>query len=318
MQNENLIQNHSNLSEDHTSVHSSNVEQYKYTGYGYIAAVVAIWVCSSFVIQFVESDSVSPFSLTVLSSCSFTILLVFDYIKDLFSKETKEKTEKDNSFRLSVEVFPIWFFANYFYNLSLTCTGVTSSTVLSSTSSMFTYIISLLMKSEEGSVFKLIGVLVSFVGITLTSVDNSSVEEKDSFVGNIFAILSAILYGVYSVYFKIRLREDSEVSKVFGYIGLLSSVVLLPIVVLFERFRVGLLLSSVELIFLNSLFNNVIGDVLWAKAVVYTSPTIVTVGICFTIPLTGVLDVLINSVEFSNKAIYGSLCVIVGFLCSTQ
>ena len=68
---------------------------------------------------------------------------------------------------LSFTFCMFWFFSNYFYNYGLVSTTVSSSTVLSNTSSIFVYLISLIFLKERFHIIKAIFVLVSFGGIII-------------------------------------------------------------------------------------------------------------------------------------------------------
>ena len=60
---------------------------------------------------------------------------------------------------------PLWFGANYFFNLSLGLTSVASNTILSTTSCIFTLILSIIVLKESPELLKFVAVLVSFGGI---------------------------------------------------------------------------------------------------------------------------------------------------------
>ncbi len=68
----------------------------------------------------------------------------------------------------SISVCIAWFAANYVYNLSLLYTSVSSSTILSSTSSFFTFVISAVFIGERASAMKLIGVALTSVATFLS------------------------------------------------------------------------------------------------------------------------------------------------------
>jgi solute carrier family 35 protein F5 len=68
---------------------------------------------------------------------------------------------------LSFTFCMFWFFSNYFYNLGLVTTSVSSSTVLSNTSSIFVYIIALVFLKERLNPIKAIFVIASFGGIVI-------------------------------------------------------------------------------------------------------------------------------------------------------
>ena len=61
------------------------------------------------------------------------------------------------------------------------------------------------------------------------------------------------------------------------------------------------------------MFDQVISDYIWARAVVLTSPTVATVGMSITIPLAILSDLLIHSIVPNLVAIIGSIFVIGGF-----
>ncbi len=70
---------------------------------------------------------------------------------------------------ISLEFSFLWFLANYFVAACLEYTSVASSTILTSTSSIFTLIFGALFHIEAFTVKKLVGVLASFTGIVLIS-----------------------------------------------------------------------------------------------------------------------------------------------------
>jgi hypothetical protein len=84
--------------------------------------------------------------------------------------------EVKSTARVSLEFALLWFGSNYFYNLGLDKTAVSSSTVLANTSSIFVYIFSLiLMGGHKFSLIKVAVVTLSFSGIMLiTLTDDSS------------------------------------------------------------------------------------------------------------------------------------------------
>jgi len=76
---------------------------------------------------------------------------------------------------LSLEFCMLWFLANYLVAACLEYTSVASSTILTSTSSIWTLIFGVLFRVEGFSYKKLIGVLASLAGIVLiSSVDLSA------------------------------------------------------------------------------------------------------------------------------------------------
>ena len=70
--------------------------------------------------------------------------------------------------KISLIVCPIWFLANWTYNQSLSMTSVTSSTIISTTSSLFSFIGSVWFTGEEFTYTKLGGALLCPPATTTT------------------------------------------------------------------------------------------------------------------------------------------------------
>lgn len=85
---------------------------------------------------------------------------------------------------LSLEFCLLWFLANYLVSACLEYTSVASSTILTSTSSIWTLIFGAFARVEHFSYKKLVGVFASLVGIVLISSVDLSSENNDEHRGN--------------------------------------------------------------------------------------------------------------------------------------
>lgn len=145
--------------------------------------------------------------------------------------------------KLSLEFSLLWFAANYLVAACLEYTSVASSTILTSTSSIWTLIFGAIMRVEHFSYRKLIGVLASLAGIILiSSVDLSGKdndENRGNFphksqgeiaVGDAMAFGSAIMYGLYAIVMKKRIGSEDRVDMplFFGLVGFFNVVFLWP------------------------------------------------------------------------------------------
>ncbi|KAI9887829.1 MAG: hypothetical protein M1823_000351 [Watsoniomyces obsoletus] len=144
--------------------------------------------------------------------------------------------------KLSIEFSTLWFAANYSAAACLEFTTVGSATILTSTSSIWTLIFGSLMGVESFSYRKLLGVLSSVTGIILiSSVDLSGSTDqhrgnfphksiKELLIGDILALLSAVIYGFYTVLMKKRIGNESRVDVLlfFALVGLSNLLLLWP------------------------------------------------------------------------------------------
>ena len=68
-------------------------------------------------------------------------------------------------------------------------------------------------------------------------------------------------------------------------------------------------------IYIIGLFDYVISDYLWARAIILTSPVVATVGLSITIPFAFVADIVLNGyTAITIDSIIGSILVMIGFV----
>ena len=117
-----------------------------------------------------------------------------------------------------------------------------SSTILVSTSSVWTLVFGVIVGVETFSYRKFSGVFLSLAGIVLISTLDYSGDtnrnrghfpQKSGFqtaVGDILSLGSAIMYGIYSVLMKKRIADESSVDMLlfFGLVGLINTMLLWP------------------------------------------------------------------------------------------
>jgi solute carrier family 35, member F5 len=255
---------------------------------------------------------------------------------------------------IALKIAPIWFIGNWAYNASLAYTSITSSTVLASTGSVFTFLFAVSWGDEQFTHLKLLGVLLGVTGsiltgwhdiqsfqtahdvdysnstLTLTSLtpnDHFELQapvnpwESHAIWGDILGLLSAIGYGTYTVMIRLFCPRDERcmsMQLLLGYIGLLNAVALFPMalyVLFFQTNAQRLTVIVLGYLVAQGLLDNVLSDYLWARAVLLTSATVATVGLGLTIPLAFVSDwILGNMQESSILSVLGAISVLVGFV----
>jgi solute carrier family 35 protein F5 len=91
-------------------------------------------------------------------------------------------------------------------------TSVSSNTILSSTSSLFTLILSIfVLRIEKFQFTKIFGVLLAFGGVVLVSLtDNDGSNGKDTLFGDLLALFSACTYAVYVSLYKKAVKDDEH------------------------------------------------------------------------------------------------------------
>lgn len=229
-------------------------------------------------------------------------------------------------------IAPIWFITEYLSNAALARTSVASTTVLSSTSGLFTLFIGASLGQDSLNASKIVAVFVSMAGVVMTTLgktwatDESQMTAssgKRSLLGDLFGLLSAVSYGLFTVLLKKFAGEEGErvdVQKLFGYIGLFTLVALwwlvLPLTALGiePKFTIPHSAKMDEVVIANGFVGSVLSDYFWALCVVWTTPLVATLGMSLTIPLAMLADMVIHGRHYSAIYILGSVQVFAGFV----
>jgi solute carrier family 35, member F5 len=304
-----------------------------------LVTVAVIWVGASVLVQqlFEGVHARLPFFLTYVCVSEFVVLLPLRYVRETTLRAGGtwlgclrlgpcEPTDWRAAAKAAALVCPLWFLAQSTYNASLGGTSVSSSTVLSTTSCVWTFALSVLFLREGFDWRRLGGVALTLGGAALVSWGDTTspgAANNNTWWGDALALASALCYGLYTTAIR-RLVPDGgtvSLSVFFGFLGAFNSVLLLPLVV-------GLALGGVEdvgrvtpsfvgWVLAKGLFDNVLSDVIWAHAIVISSATLATVGLALTIPLAMLAELLLHAAVPSPALAGGSALVVAGFVITT-
>eukprot|EP00762_Andalucia_godoyi_P007702 ANDGO_07915.mRNA.1 putative vacuolar membrane protein YML018C len=310
--------------------------KYRFTaGICCLLMTVVIWVTSSNVIQYVFEDLSydAPFFVTYLSTTMFSLYLTGfvsrgwrdsgDRIippSEDGSKRTIREYSPKRVFLIAIKFCPLWVGGNWSFNSSLALTSVSSNTIISSTSGLFTFILGIVILKEKFSWRKLAAVGISFAGVCFIALADEESRGGESILGDMLAFCGAFCYGLYTTVLRREIPDERAVRMpmFLGFLGLFNACVLWPLFPILSA-------TGVEpwdwpsnevwmFLVLNAVIGTMVSELCWTLAVLLTSPLIATVGLSLSIPLALLSDILIRHIEFSWMYFVGSACVICGFV----
>ncbi|KAH0639765.1 hypothetical protein KY285_036351 [Solanum tuberosum] len=179
-------------------------------------------------------DDAETSKLVVTDGCEQIIDQNVDMGLDAKGRWTRSRVAK-----VSLFICPFWFLAQLTFNLSLKYTTVTSNTILSSSSSLFTFLVSLVFLGEVFTWVKLFSVLLCMGGTIIVSLGDSksgsSKVASNPVLGDILSLVSAAMYAVYITLIRKKLPDDdgksghASMAQFLGYLGLFNMLIFLPI-----------------------------------------------------------------------------------------
>eukprot|EP00727_Mastigamoeba_balamuthi_P007966 m51a1_g3790 hypothetical protein (789) ;mRNA; r:181453-185202 len=301
--------------------------------------VAAIWVASSAVSHYIlVTTAISdPFVLTYICTALFTVFLAgFLFVGrwrallraacgDAGGGGLRGGAEGSAGpmplgelARKAVLFSPMFFGANYLFNVALDTTSVSSSTVLSSTSALWTLVLGTAFKTEAFTYGKVAAAALSIGGVALVAIDGRG--ERDTVLGNAAALGSAATYACYVTYLRRSLPDESRVSlpMFFGVAGLVCAAALSPVFAVLGATRLREAMAAPFAVWAtvvgNALVGSVLSTVLWSKAVFLTSPLVATFAMSLTIPFALLVDSVLGWRSFEARFVVGTVLVASAFV----
>lgn len=123
-----------------------------------------------------------------------------------------------------------------------------SNTILSSSSSLFTFLASLVVLGEKFTCLKLVSVLLCMVGTIIVSLGDSkartSSRASKPILGDILSLLAAALYAIYVTLIRKKFPDEESgegkvsMAQFLGFVGLFNLFIFLPVALVLNFTRI--------------------------------------------------------------------------------
>lgn len=250
----------------------------------------------------------------------------------------------------------VWFGANWAINAGLGLTSVASGTTIGSASGFFTLALGAVLGVDRFTLPRLAAVCISALGVaavTLADRDtatSTTITPTAEFVldglwkrctalasrsspsvglmaskapnaplGDMLALLSALLYSLYVMLLKTRIGSEDRISMplMFGMVGAINILCLWPLLAILHYTGIeSFSLPPSAQIWAGMVVNmciTLVSDFIYLLAMLKSSPLITTLGLSLTIPLAVLIDALKASHTGGLVAVIGSTAVLSSF-----
>jgi solute carrier family 35 protein F5 len=303
-------------------------------GYLCLSVVVVQWVASGFIGQHVNYDLLykSTITQTVYTMCFYSVLLIPHFLKAYKERNCKGSSDtcEDSPLAFAMQnkvkigiLGCLWLAAQVVYVMSLMYTSMGTNTAVSSSSSAFSFIFSMLILGYAFRWLSGLGVSITIAGVVLTAFfpaeASSTASTPETPQGIIMAVSAAACFGLFSCLFKKWITKDSFGGIVFGSFGVISFVVGIPLILIahftglqtfvIPNWKVWLIITA------DATMSCFVNNVCLSRAFIYLTPVIVLVGLTMTTPLSISVDTLIfEKHKYSTLGIIGSTLITVAVL----
>ncbi|WP_371380008.1 DMT family transporter [Sporomusa aerivorans] len=276
--------------------------------------VVAIWAGTFVSTKLVLAEITPALSALYRYLIASIILIIIDF---------------RNQERINREDYPLFLFLSatgvtLYYLLQhygMQYTNATNAAILISLSPVFIGIFSWLLFNEKFKCINWLGLTLAFGGCCLLITDGNmsrNLLDNRSW-GNLFILMTAISWALYSVYGKKLLKTYSSIT-IIKYTTLLGTIMLIPFslgeITLSSRFALSWL-GFVNLLYLGGLAS-VYGYLAWYKGLERLPAITVGSYLYFRPLLTGILAAAILHENISSTVILGGMLILAGAYLTTK
>lgn len=212
---------------------------------------------------------------------------------------------------------PLWLMCSFTYQAALAFTSVSSLNLVSSSSSVFVLAFAICFPSANNkfSAYKCLLVIINIAGVLIVS------HYIPSFLGALFAQISALAYAVYL--FAYGHFEEKygklDINLMFGTIGVIALVIGTPTLNILDKFGIEPLhplpnVTQFSSILFSALIGTIVADYLWLLAAGMCDSLTASLSLTVSIPLSFFADTVIRSKAPTFAQIIASIPILLAFV----
>ena len=285
--------------------------------YGYLFALIATAIWSgNFIVARNLSDTIPPISIAfwrwVIAFLALTPFAFKSFIKDW------PLLKKHFLYLMITSVFGVTIFNTLIYIAGQTTTAINLS-LISITFPIFIIIISRFLYKEKITFAKIVGIILVGIGVIfiITNGSPTLLFQLKFFKGDIWMLIAAIIFAVYSILLKHKPKEINVLT--FQYTTFTFGLIMLFPFYLIELSIVQPTIynsTSIVSIIYVGIGASLIAFVLWNKAVLIIGP-VKSGMVYYTLPIfSGLLAFFILKEALSANHLYSAFLIVTGIILS--
>ena len=211
----------------------------------------------------------------------------------------------------------VFFFSGLFFALDLICwhwsikmTTVSKATFLSNLAPVVVILFSYFFLKEKFTKFFYIAAGLSLGGMTLL-LGESFQFNKNQFFGDLLGVLTAVWYGSYIITIS-QLRKKYNTTSIMFISGVITSIILIVISIIFEQQLIPQTINSIIILFLLAFICQFLGQAFIAYALAFLPASTSSLTLLIQPIAATVLGYLFFQEKLNSIQFFGCILILIG------
>lgn len=291
----------------------------KLLAYSSVYLTILLWGINVVIMKVVFTELL-PLQLAVIRWIIAGIIFLFILLFYPIERRYKVIHKEDYFYIFSLSLIGV-FLQQIFFIIGLNMTTATNSGIITGLTPIFIFLLSVNLLNEKITLWKIIGIIISFTGIIVLAGDNEISFSSKNFLGDLATLAAAFIFAIYTVMAKPMLQKYSGFT-ITAYSTIIGSIFFI-IIGLFIYRGVCLEITNISLktwfcIFYSSIFGSVIPLILWFTSLKFLDATKAAVITYFQPIITAVGAFLILGEKLTSNIIFGCILVLCGVILTEK